>query len=63
MVPGCLDETLHQLDQLVAGVRLVREVSVRVRVRIMALGELMSTRLGAEFLNAGRSAGAVGRCT
>lgn len=45
-----LDETLHELDQLVAGVRLVREVSVRVRVRVMALGELMSTRLGAEFL-------------
>ena len=45
-----LDDTLHELDQLVAGVRLVREVSVRVRVRIMALGELMSTRLGAEFL-------------
>ena len=45
-----LDETLHELDQLVAGVRLVREVSDRVRVRIMALGELMATRLGAEFL-------------
>jgi len=45
-----LDETLHQLEQLVAGVRLVKEVSVRVRVRIMALGELMSTRLGAEYL-------------
>lgn len=48
--PALLDETLHQLEQLVAGVRLVKEVSVRVRVRIMALGELMSTRLGAEFL-------------
>lgn len=49
---GCelLDETLHELDQLVAGVRLVREVSVRVRVRIMALGELMASRLGAEYL-------------
>jgi diaminopimelate decarboxylase/aspartate kinase len=45
-----LDETLYELDQLVAGVRLIKEVSVRVRVRIMALGELMSTRLGAEFL-------------
>ncbi|MGI9237771.1 MAG: bifunctional aspartate kinase/diaminopimelate decarboxylase [Woeseiaceae bacterium] len=45
-----LDETSHQLEQLVAGVRLVREVSVRVRVRVMALGELMATRLGAEFL-------------
>ncbi|MBT8067951.1 MAG: bifunctional aspartate kinase/diaminopimelate decarboxylase [Gammaproteobacteria bacterium] len=50
--PALLDDTLHQLEQLVAGVRLVREVSVRVRVRIMALGELMSTRLGAEYLEA-----------
>ncbi len=45
-----LDTTFHELEQLVAGVRLVREVSVRVRVRIMALGELMATRLGAEYL-------------
>jgi diaminopimelate decarboxylase/aspartate kinase len=48
--PAILDESLQQLDQLVAGVRLVREVSVRVRVRIMALGELMATRMGAAFL-------------
>jgi len=48
--PGLLDESLQELEQLFAGVRLVREVSVRVRVRIMALGELMSTRLGAAFL-------------
>ena len=48
--PALLDERLHELDQLVAGVRLVREVSVRVRVRIMALGELMATCLGAEYL-------------
>ncbi len=48
--PAMLDDTLRELDQLVAGVRLVREVSVRVRVRIMALGELMATRLGAAFL-------------
>jgi len=45
-----LDERLHELEQLVAGVRLVKEVSVRVRVRVMALGELMSTLLGAAFL-------------
>ncbi|NQV87379.1 MAG: aspartate kinase, partial [Woeseiaceae bacterium] len=50
--PTMLDETLRELDQLVAGVRLVREVSVRVRVRIMALGELMATRLGAAYLAA-----------
>jgi diaminopimelate decarboxylase/aspartate kinase len=48
--PGLLDETLHELEQLVAGVRLIREVSVRVRVRVMALGELMATRLGAAYL-------------
>ncbi len=45
-----LDESLQQLDQLVAGVRLIKEVSVRVRVRVMALGELMATRLGAAYL-------------
>lgn len=49
--PALLDESLHELDQLIAGIRLVREVSVRVRVRIMALGELMATRLGAAYLN------------
>ncbi len=48
--PALLEETLHELEQLTAGVRLVREVSVRVRVRIMSLGELMATTLGARFL-------------
>src|SRR5210317_1085783 len=48
--PALLDDYLQELDQLIAGIRLVREVSVRVRVRIMALGELMSTRLGAAYL-------------
>ncbi|MDX1498975.1 MAG: bifunctional aspartate kinase/diaminopimelate decarboxylase [Woeseiaceae bacterium] len=48
--PGLVDATFHELEQLVAGVRLVREVSVRVRVRVMALGELLATRLGAQFL-------------
>jgi bifunctional diaminopimelate decarboxylase / aspartate kinase len=48
--PALLDEALHELEQLIAGVRLIREVSVRVRVRVMALGELMSTRLGAQYL-------------
>ncbi len=46
-----LDDALHELGQLIAGVRLIREVSVRVRVRIMALGELMATRLGAAYLD------------
>lgn len=48
--PAMLEERLHELEQLVAGVRLVKEVSVRVRVRVMAIGELLATRLGAGFL-------------
>ena len=47
-----LEERLHELEQLIAGVRLVKEISVRVRVRVMALGELLSTCLGAAYLEA-----------
>ena len=48
--PSLLDTVLQELGQLIAGVRLVHEVSVRVRVRVMALGEIMATRLGASYL-------------
>ncbi len=48
--PALLDDAFQELEQLIAGVRLVREVSIRVRVRIMALGELMSTKLSAAYL-------------
>ena len=48
--PALLCDLLLELEQLIAGVRLVREVSVRSRVRVMALGELMSTHLGAAYL-------------
>lgn len=51
-VNALLGDTLSDLDQLIAGIRLVREVSVRVHVRVMALGEIMATRLGAAFLRA-----------
>ena len=54
-----LAEHLDELEQLVSGVRLVREVSVRVRVRVMALGELMATRLGAGLPGRKRLAGAL----
>ena len=46
-----LDPTLQELERLLAGVRLIHEISVRVRVRVLALGELMATRLGAASLN------------
>jgi diaminopimelate decarboxylase/aspartate kinase len=45
-----LANDLAELDQLLAGIRLVREASPRVQARVMALGELMATRLGAAYL-------------
>jgi len=47
-----LENELGDLRQLLAGIRLVREVSPRVRVKVMSLGELMSTRIGAAYLDA-----------
>jgi diaminopimelate decarboxylase/aspartate kinase len=41
-----------ELEQLLAGIRLVREVSPRVHARVMALGELMASRLGVAYLSA-----------
>lgn len=40
-----------EMQQLLAGIRLVREVSPRVYAKVMALGELMATRLGAAYLD------------
>jgi len=48
--PGELGEYFNELDQLVAGVHLIREVSPRVQARVMAMGELLATRLGAAYL-------------
>ena len=42
---------LSLIDRLCDGVSLTREVSPRLQALIMACGELMSTRLGAAFLN------------
>lgn len=41
---------LAELRQVVAGVALMGEVSDRVRARVMAMGELMATQIGAAFL-------------
>jgi len=45
-----LADSNGELAQLLAGIRLVREISPRVQVQVMALGELMATRLGAAYL-------------
>ncbi len=39
-----------ELEKLLAGIRLVREISPRVHVKVMVLGELMATTLGAAYL-------------
>ena len=46
-----IDGYVGELRQLLAGIRLVREISPRVKVKVMSLGELMATRLGAEYLS------------
>lgn len=48
---GVLADSLGDLQQLLAGIRLIHEVSPRVYVKAMALGELMATRLGAAYLH------------
>jgi len=45
-----LAEYTGEMQQLLAGIRLVREISPRVHVKVMALGELMATRLGEAYL-------------
>jgi diaminopimelate decarboxylase/aspartate kinase len=48
---GILEPWLAELRQLATGVGLLGEASPKTRARLMALGELMSTSLGAAFLN------------
>jgi diaminopimelate decarboxylase/aspartate kinase len=50
--PALLGGYLGQLEQLAAGIRLIGEVSPRVHAKVMALGELMATTLGAAYLQA-----------
>lgn len=47
-----LGEYFTEMDQLVKGIALVEEASYRVQAKLMALGELMATTLGAAYLSA-----------
>ncbi|MBN8280155.1 MAG: bifunctional aspartate kinase/diaminopimelate decarboxylase [Gammaproteobacteria bacterium] len=47
-----LGDHFTELGQLLAGVHLIREVSPRIQARVMAMGELLATRLGAAYLAA-----------
>lgn len=45
-----LDELFSQLEQIVQGITLTHELTPRLRARVMSTGELLSTELGAAFL-------------
>ena len=49
-VDALLEESFAELDRMALGASLVGEGSPRLRARVMAMGELMSTKLGAAFL-------------
>ncbi|MDP2325851.1 MAG: bifunctional aspartate kinase/diaminopimelate decarboxylase, partial [Gammaproteobacteria bacterium] len=44
--PAVLGEYFAELEQLIAGVHLIREVSPKIQARVMTMGELLATRLG-----------------
>jgi bifunctional diaminopimelate decarboxylase / aspartate kinase len=48
--PSILDERFRKLEQIIAGVKLVGEVSPRVHARVLANGELAATEIGAAYL-------------
>jgi diaminopimelate decarboxylase/aspartate kinase len=50
-LPEGVKRHLEDLRQIAAGVALVKEVSDRIRARVMSTGELMATELGAAWLN------------
>jgi diaminopimelate decarboxylase/aspartate kinase len=47
-----IGDRFEELARIAEGARLVEEASPRLRARAMSMGELMSTRLGAEWLTA-----------
>jgi len=49
-VDALIAEELADLQRLLTGARLIGETSPRLRARVMATGELMSTRIGAHWL-------------
>jgi len=50
IAPALLDDRFAALEQIVAGTKLVGEVSPRVHARVLAMGELAATELGAAYL-------------
>ncbi|MBI1945503.1 MAG: bifunctional aspartate kinase/diaminopimelate decarboxylase [Deltaproteobacteria bacterium] len=49
---AAVGEELAELERLATGISLVKEQSPRLVARVLAMGELLSTRLGTAFLSA-----------
>lgn len=49
-VDELLNEDFRELEQIVKGIALIGEASYRVQARLLAMGELMATKLGAAYL-------------
>src|SRR5690625_1900260 len=49
-VDELLGEDFHELEHLVKGIELIGEASYRVQARLLAIGELMATKLGAAYV-------------
>lgn len=47
---GEIGNEIGELGRLITGASLIREISPRLRAQILALGEMMSTKLGAAYL-------------
>ena len=48
---SCIGEELQEIERLAVGASLLREKSPRLVARMMSMGEILSTKLGAAFMN------------
>jgi diaminopimelate decarboxylase/aspartate kinase len=49
---ACIGEELAEIERLAVGASLLREKSPRLVARVMSMGEILSTKLGAAFMTA-----------
>jgi diaminopimelate decarboxylase/aspartate kinase len=49
-VDELLNEDFRELEQIIKGIELIGETSYRVQARLLAMGELMATKLGAAYI-------------
>lgn len=50
-VEELLEEDFNEFEHIVKGIQLIGEASYRVQARLLAMGELMATKLGSAYLN------------